>query len=42
ERSVSSIASTLGYTNFSYFTKLFKKHVGIGPMEYRNQSSNGQ
>ncbi|WP_336772534.1 response regulator transcription factor [Paenibacillus sp. MMO-58] len=39
DRPVSSIASTLGYTNFSYFTKLFKKHAGIGPMEYRNQFS---
>jgi two-component system, response regulator YesN len=40
DRPVSAIASTLGYTNFSYFTKLFKKHVGIGPMEYRSQFSN--
>ncbi|MFD0698447.1 response regulator [Paenibacillus sp. GCM10027628] len=42
ERPVSSIASTLGYTNFSYFTKLFKKHVGMGPMEYRSQKSSGK
>ncbi|KRE45897.1 response regulator transcription factor [Paenibacillus sp. Soil724D2] len=42
ERPVSAIASTLGYTNFSYFTKLFKKHVGLGPMEYRSQNSDSQ
>lgn len=42
ERPVSSIASTLGYTNFSYFTKLFKKHVGLGPMEYRSQNNKDQ
>ncbi|RTE09194.1 response regulator transcription factor [Paenibacillus whitsoniae] len=42
ERPVSAIASTLGYTNFSYFTKLFKKHVGVGPMEYRSQNNKDQ
>lgn len=42
ERPVSAIASTLGYTNFSYFTKLFKKHVGLGPMEYRSQNNKDQ
>lgn len=42
DRPVSSIASTLGYTNFSYFTKLFKKHVGLGPMEYRSQNNKDQ
>ncbi|CAN7387457.1 response regulator [Paenibacillus sp. LjRoot153] len=37
---ISSIASSLGYTNFSYFTKLFKKYAGLGPTEYRSQFGN--
>ncbi|MFC4306049.1 response regulator [Cohnella boryungensis] len=35
---VSSVASSVGYTNFSHFAKIFKKYVGIGPTEFRNQS----
>jgi two-component system response regulator YesN len=33
--SVSEIALSVGYSNFSHFTKIFKKHAGLGPMEYR-------
>ena len=29
------IASQLGYIDVSHFTKIFKKHVGIKPSEYR-------
>ena len=32
---VSDVASKCGFTNFSYFTKCFKKYVGISPSEYR-------
>ena len=32
---VSRIAMEVGYGNFSYFTKLFKKHTGLTPREYR-------
>ncbi|GMK39134.1 AraC family transcriptional regulator [Paenibacillus sp. CCS19] len=35
--SVSSVASSVGYTNFSHFAKIFKKYVGIGPTEFRSQ-----
>lgn len=32
---ISSVASQVGYSNFSYFSQVFKKHTGISPMEYR-------
>ncbi len=32
---VSIIASKVGYTNFSYFSQVFKKHTGLSPLEYR-------
>jgi two-component system response regulator YesN len=34
---ISAIATSVGHTNFSHFARIFKKHVGIGPTEYRNQ-----
>jgi len=34
---VSSIASAVGQTNFSHFARIFKKYVGLGPTEFRNQ-----
>ncbi|MDQ0897723.1 response regulator [Paenibacillus sp. V4I7] len=39
--SISAIASSAGYTNFSHFTKIFKKYAGIGPTEYRSQFGHG-
>ncbi len=33
--SVSEIADSLNYTDNSYFTKAFKKHVGLTPEEFR-------
>ncbi len=35
--SISSIASSVGHTNFSHFARIFKKHAGLGPTEYRNE-----
>lgn len=35
DMSISSIASSLGYTNFSYFSKLFKDMFGINPSSYK-------
>lgn len=32
---VNQIAVEVGYTNFSYFTKLFRKTTGMAPNEYR-------
>jgi two-component system, response regulator YesN len=35
DMSVSSVATYVGYSNFSYFSKLFKKNLGVTPVEYR-------
>lgn len=34
--SISYISETIGYTDQSYFGKIFKKSVGITPLQYRN------
>ena len=33
----SQIAEFLGYYNYSYFSRLFKKRVGVSPNEYRTR-----
>ncbi|WP_019004512.1 response regulator [Cohnella laeviribosi] len=35
DKSVSEIAASVGYTNFSHFSKMFKKVTGMNPLEYR-------
>ena len=35
EFSVAEIANKIGYSNSSYFTKVFKKRTGMAPLEYR-------
>lgn len=37
--SVKSIAAALGYDDNSYFNRLFKKHTGITPQQYREKYS---
>ncbi len=32
---VSEVATALGYTNYSYFTKFFKKQTGYSPLEFK-------
>ncbi len=32
---VGLVATKVGYTNFSYFSQLFRKHSGFSPLEYR-------
>lgn len=34
--SVKQIAFEIGFDDYSYFNRLFKKHVGIPPLKYRN------
>ena len=34
--STKDIAYSLGYDDVSYFTRLFKKHTGTTPLQYRN------
>ena len=33
---ISQIADSLNFCNVSFFGKYFKRHVGVGPQEYRN------
>jgi two-component system response regulator YesN len=35
QHSVYTIANKVGYTNYSYFSKLFKQEVGLPPNEYK-------
>lgn len=37
KKPVNQIAAEVGYTNFSYFAKLFKRSEGMTPNEYRKQ-----
>jgi len=40
EQSISEIAYQLGFENPPYFSRLFKKEVGISPTEFKNQLMN--
>lgn len=39
---ISDIARTLGYHNFSYFSKIFRKVYNASPQQFRQQSSEGE
>ncbi|MCM8709907.1 response regulator [Clostridium sp. SYSU_GA19001] len=36
---VSSIAAQVGYTNFSHFSRMFRKALGISPVDYRKNTA---
>ncbi|MCF0128023.1 MAG: helix-turn-helix domain-containing protein [Pseudobutyrivibrio sp.] len=38
--SIAQVAATVGYTDFGYFTKIFKKHIGHTPSDYRKMMKN--
>jgi AraC family transcriptional activator of pobA len=40
-KAISEIADELGYINYPYFTKLFKKQTGVTPTEFRNGLKSG-
>ena len=40
EKSISQIAYQLGFENPPYFSRLFKKEVGVSPKEFQNQLMN--
>ncbi|MCZ8514459.1 response regulator [Paenibacillus filicis] len=37
ELAVTELAQTLGYADENYFGKVFKKHTGLSPLQYRKQ-----
>ena len=37
DTSIENVARSCGFPNASYFTKIFKKHIGILPSEYREK-----
>ena len=39
EHSVGAVAESVGFADVGYFTKVFKKHMGCTPSEYRKKSS---
>jgi len=40
DQSVGEIAYSLGFENLPYFSRLFKKEVGVTPKEYKKQLLN--
>ena len=38
DKSISFISEAIGYTDQSYFGKMFKKSVGLTPLQYRNHA----
>ncbi len=41
QRMINEIAAMTGYEDSRYFSKMFKKNVGISPKEYRSKHQNG-
>ncbi len=39
DMSVADVSTAVGYVDFSYFSKLFSKHVGCSPREYKSRSN---
>ena len=37
DATISMVANTVGYGNYSYFTEQFKRHFGVTPREYQKQ-----
>ena len=37
---IMDISKLVGYENPDYFTRIFKRHIGISPQEYRQQLLN--
>ncbi|GGO03395.1 response regulator transcription factor [Saccharibacillus kuerlensis] len=42
ELSISEISGRVGYSDPGYFTKVFKKHTGFSPSQYRRQHPSGR
>ena len=39
---INTVSLYIGYSNFSYFTKMFKENTGYTPLEYRRQAKKGE
>lgn len=37
---INTVSLSVGYSNFSYFTKMFKENTGYAPLEYRRKCNN--
>ena len=35
---ITQVAEAVGYDNSMYFSRLFKKHTGMSPTEYKNKN----
>ena len=38
---INTVSLQIGYSNFSYFTKMFKENTGLTPLEYRRKFGEG-
>lgn len=38
---INTVSIYVGYSNFSYFTKMFKENTGYSPLEYRRKNQSG-
>lgn len=38
DKSINEIANLVGYENALYFSRLFKKHIGMSPSEYKKKN----
>ncbi|MBD0384257.1 response regulator [Paenibacillus sedimenti] len=41
ELKIQTVSEKIGYNDTNYFSKAFKKHVGVSPLEFRKQSITG-
>lgn len=37
KKTIGEVANELGFENYSYFTKVFKKHTGLSPLNFKKQ-----
>ena len=42
ELNIAQISSTCGFSDYNYFIRLFKKHVGLTPLQFRKENRDGK